>query len=64
MPGETATIVVEMNNGSRAAIHHVSLRLVRRLRLGTRGQGTFCFWFRPSSLPPFLSAFSYPFFRL
>ena len=47
MPGETATIVVEMNNGSRAAIHHVSLRLVRRLRLGTRGQGKS----RPSSSP-------------
>ncbi len=35
-PGETATIVLEMNNGSKAAIEHVTLRLVRRLRLGTR----------------------------
>lgn len=39
MPGETAMIVVEMNNGSRATIRHVSMRLVRQLRLGTRSQG-------------------------
>lgn len=38
-PGETANITLEMNNGSKAAIHHVTVQLVRRLRLGTRGSG-------------------------
>lgn len=38
-PGETANISLEMNNGSKAAIHHVSVQLLRRLRLGTRGNG-------------------------
>jgi hypothetical protein len=38
-PGETAQITLEMNNGSKAAIHHVTVQLVRRLRLGTRGNG-------------------------
>lgn len=38
-PGETANIQLEMNNGSKAAIHHVTVQLVRRLRLGTRGNG-------------------------
>lgn len=38
-PGETATITLEMNNGSKAAINHVTVQLVRRLRLGTRGSG-------------------------
>lgn len=38
-PGDIANVRLEMNNGSKAAIHHVTLRLVRRLRLGTRGNG-------------------------
>lgn len=38
-PGETANISLEMNNGSKAAIHHVTVQLLRRLRLGTRGNG-------------------------
>ena len=59
MPGETAMIMVEMNNGSRAAIRHVSLRLLRQLRLGTRSQGKELSL--SPSLPPSLP-FSFPAF--
>ncbi|EWM25732.1 Arrestin-like protein [Nannochloropsis gaditana] len=38
-PGETASLVVDIHNRSPAAVRHVTVRLLRRLRLGTRSSG-------------------------